>query len=630
MAEQSPYSQFKILNHIPDVAVALSLDGIILFANHHFETIVAIPAMEFVHGNVFDLHTPDELPLSFWVHFFRSHLSEPHIQHQEIKLPTAQGMRWFAVEACNQFISDTKTPICLIIARDITKEKKSELEIERRWLEFHALVEHTPDIILRVNKGGDIVYVNRTITKIFGNTVNYYIGMNIRELHLFDQQHCTWYHHLKLVFDTGIEQKMELAVLTPDGQRWFYSHTVPIVDSNDGIESVLVVVRDITDSKKFESSIQKQYGEFQALVEHTPDGIVRINNKGVVLYINPAVEKLFKVHAFDVIGKSIPELNIVWDDFSHWSFIIDQVFQTGDENKGVVLIKSKKRNTVRWFETLAVPEFDSNGTVVSVISVNRDITDLKQAETELLILLAQEKQLSDLRTRISHIISHEIRTPLSSIQFSAEIIEQFFSTLNEHQVREHIADIKESILDMKNILDNLLSTGKPESLTFEISPVHINVIEHIQRLITDIQKLTLSSHQITCITEEEQIDAEIDEKLLSFIVKNLLFNAIKYSEPSQPIFCTISTHDERVLIGVQDTGIGIPNSELHLIFNPFYRASNASSIVGSGLGLYIVKNCVEIHRGSITVQSEPNVGTTFTVALPLQYYVHQRSFNEQD
>lgn len=630
MNEQSNITQFDILHHIPDVVVVLSENGEIIFTNSKYDEIAGIIRSETLHQNIFHLNTPSDSPYYYWISFLQTVLNENFQEKKEVKLPTLQGMRWYSVVCSKIDLQYDSSPYVLINARDITKEKKAELEIERRWLEFHALVEHSPDLILRVNRGGDIVFVNNTICKIFGNTVNYYIGMNIRELNFFDQQHCSWFYHLKQVFDSGNEQTMVFDVETQNGHRWFHSHTVPISDSHETIESVLVVIRDITDSKNHEVFIQKQFGEFQALVEHTPDGVVRINHERVVLYINPAIEKLFKIQTHEVVGKKLEDIHIIWDDFSHWNFIIEQVFQTGVENKGVVLVKSNKKGTVRWFETWAVPEFDANGVIISVLSVNRDITDLKQAETELLILLTQEKQLSDLRTRVSHIISHEIRTPLSSIQFSAEIIEQFFSSLTLEQVHEHIGDIKESILDMKNILDNLLQTGKTESMTFEISPTFINVPSFIHRLIVDIQKFTVTSHDITLETENTSVEAEIDEKLLSFIVKNLLFNAIKYSEPATKINCTVTLNNERVLISIRDFGIGIPNDELHLIFNPFYRASNAGSIVGSGLGLYIVKSCVEIHRGSITVQSEPNEGTTFTVALPLQYYVHQRnSLNEK-
>ncbi|NEN93947.1 MAG: ATP-binding protein, partial [Okeania sp. SIO3H1] len=109
----------------------------------------------------------------------------------------------------------------------------------------------------------------------------------------------------------------------------------------------------------------------------------------------------------------------------------------------------------------------------------------------------------------------------------------------------------------------------------------------------------------------------IDEKLLRHILSNLLCNAVKYSPQGSHIFLKLSYLNNYAIFQIQDEGMGIPAAEQKYLFDSFYRAQNAINISGTGLGLTIVKNFVDLHRGQIFVESEVGVGTTFTVILPL-------------
>ena len=108
-----------------------------------------------------------------------------------------------------------------------------------------------------------------------------------------------------------------------------------------------------------------------------------------------------------------------------------------------------------------------------------------------------------------------------------------------------------------------------------------------------------------------------DVKLLRYVIRNLLANAIKYSPKQSPVIVDVYCEPEWVVISVSDNGIGIPEKDMEKLFTPFFRASNTTTISGTGVGLSIVKEFIEVHGGTIAVQSRQNEGSTFIVRLPL-------------
>jgi len=161
-----------------------------------------------------------------------------------------------------------------------------------------------------------------------------------------------------------------------------------------------------------------------------------------------------------------------------------------------------------------------------------------------------------------------------------------------------------------------LLIGKVEAGKLEFQPIPIELIKFCRNLIKEIQFNT-NSHIITFCTQEQFISADLDEKLLRQIFSNLLSNAIKYSPQGGNIQFDLIYEPEKVVFRVQDKGIGIPVGEQTKLFDSFYRASNVGNISGTGLGLAIVKKSVDLHNGSIAVESEVGLGTIFVVTLPL-------------
>jgi signal transduction histidine kinase len=172
---------------------------------------------------------------------------------------------------------------------------------------------------------------------------------------------------------------------------------------------------------------------------------------------------------------------------------------------------------------------------------------------------------------------------------------------------------------MKNLMEDVLFMGRAEAVELECKPVLLNLEQFCRELIEEFSATENSSQKIIFTCDSHHTDAVMDEQLLHYLFGNLLSNAVKYSFPGGEIqfHLTCDSVAGVATFEIQDQGIGIPEADKARLFESFYRASNVQSIQGTGLGLVVVKRCVDAHKGEIKMTSQVGVGTTFTIILPL-------------
>lgn len=243
------------------------------------------------------------------------------------------------------------------------------------------------------------------------------------------------------------------------------------------------------------------------------------------------------------------------------------------------------------------------------------------AEAATRVALEKEKQLSELKSRFWFMVAHEFRNPLTAILSSAELLESYSHELTELKRREYFYLIQTSVRSLNNLLNEVLEFGKAEEGKLECNPEPLNLISFCQDLVEHMQFSSGSKHRIIFTNQGDCNDACLDEKLLRHIFINLIGNAIKYSPQGSNIYFELLCENGEAVFQVKDNGIGIPPGDRELLFNSFHRATNVSGIPGHGLGLTIVKKCLDLQNGEIAVKSEVGVGTTFTVMLPLNICV---------
>jgi signal transduction histidine kinase len=271
--------------------------------------------------------------------------------------------------------------------------------------------------------------------------------------------------------------------------------------------------------------------------------------------------------------------------------------------------------SVRYFECQGEPVLDSQGQVVRLFGTRRNITERKHVEEKTLNALAKEKQLNELKSRFVSMISHEFRTPLTTIQSAAELLQHYEWSPEEQQ--ERFQQIHAAVRQMIQLLEDVLLIGRVEAGKFDFNPKSFNLTTFCRQLVADTQLVTNRNHCLTFTSQGQAQDVWLDQKLMRQIVTNLLSNAIKYSPDGGNIELGLNYSTNSIKLWVKDEGIGIPPEAKDYLFDGFFRADNVSTIQGTGLGLTIVKKCVDLHQGTITLESEVGVGTTFTITLPL-------------
>jgi signal transduction histidine kinase/HAMP domain-containing protein len=249
-------------------------------------------------------------------------------------------------------------------------------------------------------------------------------------------------------------------------------------------------------------------------------------------------------------------------------------------------------------------------------ALQQQITERQVIEENLRQSLAKEKELNELKVRFTSMMSHEFRTPLAVIQASADILKNYHDRLTPERTIEHITTIQQQIKRLIDLLGDVLSLSKAQSVGLELNPVPLDMEAFCREIVNQIQ-MTAPNHIITLSCHGRAEAVRLDEKLMREATSNLLSNAVKYSPRGGKVDLRVIYQGKQLILEIQDQGIGIPEGDLAHLFEPFHRGENVGTISGTGLGLAITKQAVEAHGGTIAVESHLGLGTTFILSLPM-------------
>jgi PAS domain S-box-containing protein len=252
-----------------------------------------------------------------------------------------------------------------------------------------------------------------------------------------------------------------------------------------------------------------------------------------------------------------------------------------------------------------------------MLIIGLDITARKQAEAELLRTLAREKELGQLRSNFVSVVSHEFRTPLGIIQSSAEILEDYLEQLEPAERKAHLQSIRNNTSRMARLMEEALLIGSLDAGKMEFKAALLDPRTFVRRLVDEVLSATGRRCPIKFSLHKVPAAIQADERLLRHIFTNLLTNAVKYSDAGQVVWFEIGRDKAEIVCLVRDQGLGIPEADQKWLFNAFHRGHNVSDRPGTGLGLVIVKRCVDLHGGKIKVESKLHEGTIVTVRLPI-------------
>jgi signal transduction histidine kinase len=234
----------------------------------------------------------------------------------------------------------------------------------------------------------------------------------------------------------------------------------------------------------------------------------------------------------------------------------------------------------------------------------------------LLRALASEKELGRLRSHFVSIVSHEFRTPLGIIQSSAEILEDYLDRLKPAEREDHLKSIRNNTRRMAAIMEEALLVGSFDAGRMEFKPTGFAPRTFVCRLVEEVRSATNRRCPIELSFAQMPAEVQADVRLLQHIFTNLLTNAVKYSDAGRAVRFKIGCAGGEAICVISDEGIGIPEADRELLFSAFHRGQNVGDRPGTGLGLVVVKRCVDLHGGRINIESKPGKGTVVTVRFP--------------
>lgn len=228
----------------------------------------------------------------------------------------------------------------------------------------------------------------------------------------------------------------------------------------------------------------------------------------------------------------------------------------------------------------------------------------------------KEKTLTKSNKEFLSITSHQLRTPLSTILSSVDLLELYIKKKNITRQLQVLNKIKNSILYLRNVIDNITELYKNETLKPTIKKIDLR--KFVNDLIEEIIIEAREDHLINVHIDDSLKEFRGDEFILKQILVNLFLNSIKFSPEGGQILLSVKKSGSYLNFSVRDEGIGIDEKEIKNLFKPFYRAKNVENIPGLGLGLAIVHKLVKLHKGKIKITSSLNKGTEVNVLIPLE------------
>jgi PAS domain S-box-containing protein len=497
---------------------------------------------------------------------------------------------------------------------EISRRTDAERHLSDANARLQALLATANDAVITIDKESHVIDWNNAAERMFGYGRAEALGRVITEL-IIPPAHRQ--HHLAGIdrYLAGgkahiLHRRVETRAIRRNGEEFDAELNVWPVRTAEGI-TFSSFVRDISRRKAAAKALEESEAKYRKVVENVNEGIL-VTAGGRILYANPRALALTGVDEATAMSRPFIEFIHPEDRDRVLSNHMRRLRGEPVENHYQFRVLLADGN-VRWLEISAVV-FEWQG-IPATLNFLTDVTQRRRAEEDMQTSLRRERELSEMKSRFVAVASHEFRTPLAAILSSVELLDDYGPRLPESERREIVGLIKSAVVRMNGMIEQVLLTSKLESGRFVFAPKPLSVSAFLVQVASEMDQANPQASRIAMRCDGLDEQRMVDTQLVRHILVNLLGNALKYSPPGTDVTCTATADGERLCFEVRDQGIGIPTADLPRLFQTFHRGTNVGNIQGTGIGLHIVKECVDLHEGKIAVDSAPGRGTTFLVEL---------------
>ena len=490
-------------------------------------------------------------------------------------------------------------------------------------LTYRSLLEHLPGVVYRLADDANqtALYLSPRLAELTGYT-------SAEALAQADAWH--WLDHIhpddraRIAAKDGVGEsdesvRLEYRLRRADGSYvWVQDDCVPVRDETGQIVAWQGVLLDISDRIQAE----EDRARLAAIVESSEDAIISRSLDGVITSWNRGAERLYGFRADEAIGQSITML-LADDDDSDPLVPIERL---GDEPVPFEATRQRKDGSVIDVAISISPIRDRNDIVVGVSSITRDITERKRADEELRAALDEARAATRAKTLFLAMMSHELRTPLQAVLGYADFLLADPSGSLSPQQTEDIGFIQQGARRMVTLIDQMLDLSRMEAGRLELETERVDLAEIIEQVRQDIAPQAATKGLALDISVPGALPAAWGDSIrIRQILLNLAGNAVKFTERGDIRIDARATTQGNA-VAVSDSGIGIAPAAVPHIFEEFRQVDSRTTrrYGGAGLGLAISRRLAEEMGGSISVESVPGAGSTFTLHLPSADRVRRR------
>ncbi|MCA9971525.1 MAG: PAS domain S-box protein, partial [Anaerolineales bacterium] len=519
------------------------------------------------------------------------------------------------------------------LEQEKTRTEAILLRLRESEVRYRALFEQSTDGVFILDLEGTHRFVNQHAADMLGYAPAELSGLSFREV-IHPADHPKSENVLARLLAGELVPIYERRVRRKDGSSFPVEISAELVwDENGRPLHIQSLMRDITERKQAELALRQSEAKYreaannletvnqrlQLATEAGGIGIWEWDIQHDCLILDDQMYALYGTRPGKAPG-SMAELRqgtlIHRGDLPRLEEELAQFLDAGalfDAGYRVVLEDGR----IRHIRARAVMFRDENGQPQRAVGVNWDVTDEKAAAESLRRALEQEKELGELKSRFVSMASHEFRTPLAAISATTETLLAYRDRLNAAQLDARLHKILYQIEHMKGIMEDFLQLARIQAGRLELKLEAGDLAHLCTEIVEEFRAHAAYRERIALQSTPASIPYTFDVRVMRHVINNLIANALKYSAADALIHVCLCADGAAITLAVADQGIGIPTADLKHLFEPFHRGSNVGTTSGTGLGLTITKEGVELHDGTIDVDSELGVGTTFTVTLPV-------------
>ncbi|MEL6559655.1 MAG: PAS domain S-box protein [Bacteroidota bacterium] len=503
------------------------------------------------------------------------------------------------------------------LQKEIEQRKIAEKSLTHNEEKYRRIVDNIKLGLLEVDTNDIVQYANNSFCELVGYELGEILHKKAAEMFLFEEDRNIFLKENEKR-KQGQSSVYELPIKTKTGdKKWGIISGAPNFDSEGNQIGSIGIHLDITEQKQLIHDNAFQESKLKNLFEVSLDALISIDSKGNIIEWNPQAEKIFGYSKQEVQGIKLTDTIIPETYRSAHEEGMDNFHKT---KKGPVLNQRIEISAIR----KSGEEFPIELTIFPIKHENehfftafvRDITEIKDSREAMTSALKKQTELNNLKSSFVSMTSHELRTPLTTISTDVELLNYFLDNgdqINIDRFKKIISRMDLNLDRLNHLINNILLIGQLDSQKVPFSPENTDIMDLVAKQI--INNYANRDRELKYEVAGNPYQMQVDRKLFTQILDNLVNNAYKYSETGSPEL-KLEFQEKQLLIHVTDHGIGIPESEHAKMFGSFFRASNVGSVQGSGLGLSIVNQFVKLHDGNITFKSIVNQGTTFTMSFP--------------